>query len=188
MSDTEFLNGKVLVAMPGMGDPRFERSVVYMCAHSSDGAMGLIVNKPASDLTFDELLSQLGIDTDAPDRAPQIYMGGPVENGRGFVLHSGEYALEGSTMQVDNGFGMTATVDILRDIAQGKGPDEALLALGYAGWGPGQLEGELRSHGWLTVDADAALVFDTDPEVRWEAALARLGIDPRLLSAEGGQA
>lgn len=187
-SKPEFLNGKMLIAMPGMGDPRFERAVIYLCAHSPDGAMGLMINKPARELSFRDLLKQLGIETGKGPASPPIFFGGPVEHGRGFVLHTGDYNAEGSTMEVDNGFGMTATVDILRDIATGHGPRAALLALGYSGWGPGQLEGELRANGWLAVDADEELIFETAPGQRWEKALGRLGIDPRLLSASGGRA
>jgi len=186
--DIDFLDGKMLVAMPSMGDPRFERSLIYMCAHSDDGAMGLIVNKPAHELTFPDLLKQLDIETSDRKSSPPIYVGGPVEHGRGFVLHSGDYNAEGSTMRVTDGFGMTATIDILKDIALGQGPRHALLALGYAGWGPGQLEDELRMNGWLICDADEALIFATDPAKRWDAALAQIGIDPRLLSSEGGSA
>ena len=184
----EFLDGKMLVAMPGMGDLRFEKAVIYMCAHSSDGALGLMVNKPASELTFPDLLKQLDIETSDKAESTPIYFGGPVEHGRGFVLHTGDYDVEGSTMRVDGRFGMTATVDILKDIAMGRGPRQSLLALGYAGWGPGQLEGEIQMNGWLTCDADEALIFGTKPAERWEAALAQLGIDPRLLSSEGGRA
>ena len=191
MSDdgSEFLDGKMLVAMPGMGDMRFERAVIYMCAHSGEGAMGLMINKPAKELAFPDLLEQLGIETgEKADGGPPIYFGGPVEHGRGFVLHTVDYDSEGSTMRVDARFGMTATVDILKDIAEGRGPRKALLALGYSGWGPGQLEDELRRNGWLTCDADEALIFGTEPGGRWEAAMARIGIDPRLLSSEGGSA
>ena len=186
---SEFLDGKMLVAMPGMGDMRFERAVIYMCAHSGEGAMGLMVNKPARELSFPDLLEQLGIETgETGEGGPPIYFGGPVEHGRGFVLHTVDYDSEGSTMRVDARFGMTATVDILKDIAEGRGPRKALLALGYSGWGPGQLEDELRRNGWLICDADEALIFGTEPGGRWEAAMNRIGIDPRLLSSEGGSA
>ncbi|MFQ5623141.1 MAG: YqgE/AlgH family protein [Paracoccaceae bacterium] len=184
----KFLDGKLLVAMPGMGDTRFERAVIFMCAHSDDGAMGLIVNKPAPDLRFVDLLEQLGIDAESPQSAIRVHFGGPVEHGRGFVLHSAEYSSSEATMAVSDEFGMTATVDILRDIAAGRGPQRSLLALGYAGWGPGQLEAELQANGWLTCDASADLVFGTGDVAKWEAALASIGIDPRMLSAEGGRA
>ena len=144
------LSGKLLIAMPGMSDPRFDRSVVYICAHSEDGAMGLIVNKPAPDLELSDLLGQLSLETPADTAPTQVFFGGPVEHGRGFVLHSSDYGGSSSTLQVDERFGMTATLDILEDMAQGKGPEHAILALGYAGWGPGQIESELQQNGWLT--------------------------------------
>ena len=186
-NEAEFLTGKLLVAMPGMGDPRFAKAVIFMCEHSSGGAMGLMVNKPAPELRFGDLLRQLKIEANAK-AGTQIYFGGPVEHGRGFVLHSSDYDLAESTMNVTSCFGMTATVDVLRDIAEGTGPQKALLALGYSGWAPGQLEGELQANGWLTCDADEALIFATEPGQRWDAAMKKIGIDPRLLSAEGGRA
>lgn len=182
------LAGQFLIAMPGMGDPRFVRSVVFLCAHSGDGAMGLIVNKPAPDLYFSDLLEQLGIEPGAGGRAIRVHVGGPVETGRGFVLHSGEYAVADATLKVDERFGMTATLDILEDISQGQGPADCLLALGYAGWGPGQLEGELARNGWLTCPARPEIVFATPDEQKWAAALQSMGISPSLLSAEGGRA
>ena len=186
--NTVNLCGKLLIAMPGMGDPRFEKSVVYMCAHSDDDAMGLIINKPTPEVTFPKLLAQLSIDgaKDAPDT--RIYFGGPVELGRGFVLHSGEYHLEDMTLTVDDRFGMTATRDVLMDMVAGKGPDKALLALGYSGWGAGQLEGELQQNGWLTCDATPEVVFDVPDADKWVAALKLLGIDPFMLSATAGRA
>jgi len=189
MTDTpKFLDGQLLIAMPGMGDPRFERAVIFMCAHSTDGAMGLMINNPAPDLRFSDLLSQLDIDTDSdvPDR--EVFFGGPVEHGRGFVLHSRDYELDGSTMLVDERYGMTATVEILQDMSRGEGPDHSLMTLGYAGWGPGQLEDEIQRNGWLTCTAPPSLVFDIKAPRKWEAALTSAGIDPRLLSAEGGRA
>ncbi|WP_421701661.1 YqgE/AlgH family protein [Aliiroseovarius sp.] len=182
------LSGQLLIAMPGMGDPRFEKSVVFLCAHSAEGAMGLIVNKPTSDLALDDLLDQLDIDKGEGSRGIGVFFGGPVETGRGFVLHSRDYHGSPSTLQVDEAFSMTATRDILEDIARGLGPAQSLAALGYAGWAPGQLEGELQQNAWLTVDADEAIVFSADIGGKWSAALAKLGIDPLLLSAEGGRA
>lgn len=182
------LDGKLLIAMPSMGDPRFEKAVIYICAHSDDGAMGLIVNKPAKDLKFDDLLEQLKIKSDRPIEGVDVFYGGPVEYGRGFVLHSQDYDTKDSTLSVNDEFGMTATLDILEDISNGEGPDACLLALGYAGWGPGQLEDEIRANGWLTCDADQKLVFSKDPKGKWLAALDTLGIDPRMLSAAGGSA
>lgn len=184
----EFLEGQFLVAMPGMGDPRFEHTVIYLCAHSADGAMGLIVNKPAPDVRFGDLLEQLDISADGDLGNQQVYFGGPVEHGRGFVLHSDEYFVPDSTLKIEGGVSMTATVDILKDIAGSKGPRMSLMTLGYAGWGPGQLESELQANGWLSCDADDEIIFEMRPEKKWEAALQQIGIDPRLLSAEGGRA
>lgn len=182
------LSGKLLIAMPGMGDPRFEHSVVFLCAHSPEGAMGLIVNKPARDLTFDRLADQLGIARTDRSREIRVHFGGPVEHARGFVLHSADYQGSGSTMRVDEKFGMTATVDILEAIAAGRGPAASLLALGYAGWGPGQLEHEILANGWLTCDAAPELVFaDRDAE-KWSRALKTMGVDPLTLSAAAGRA
>ena len=187
-TDLAHLDGKLLIAMPGMGDPRFEKSLIYMCAHSEDGAMGLIINKPAIDLQFSDLLEQLKITPGQSLRPIEIHFGGPVEHGRGFVLHSKDYIAEDSTLEVSDEFGMTATLDILEDISQGNGPDACLLALGYAGWGPGQLEDEIRENGWLTCDADAALIFSVSNQDKWREAIESLGIDPRMLSATGGSA
>jgi putative transcriptional regulator len=186
--DARFLDGQLLIAMPGMGDPRFERSVIFMCAHSAGGAMGLIVNKPADELSFADLLAQLKIAASVDLRATRVHFGGPVEHGRGFVLHSAEYSVADSSLCVSPEFAMTATVDILQDMAKGEGPSRALLALGYAGWGPGQLEGEIQANGWLTAPADMDLVFGARDADKWGDALRSISIDPRLLSAEGGRA
>jgi len=177
-----------LIAMPSMGDTRFERSLIYMCAHSEDGAMGLIVNKPAPNLKFDDLLQQLDIEVAGNKNPIRVHFGGPVEHGRGFVLHSPDYESKESTLVVDDRFGMTATLDIIEDISNGEGPDSCLLALGYAGWGPGQLEGELQANGWLTCDASPEIVFSADNGEKWAAALGTLGISPSLLSPTGGYA
>lgn len=182
------LSGQILIAMPGMGDPRFDRTVIYMCAHSEDGAMGLIINKPAEDLEFSELLERLDINAAPGMAAPAIHIGGPVEHARGFVLHSADYQAEGATLRVDERIAMTATLDVLEDIARGAGPNSALLALGYSGWGPGQLEGEIARNGWLTGAASAELIFSADDGGKWSAALQELGIDPLLLSAAAGRA
>jgi putative transcriptional regulator len=184
----DFLDGQLLISMPGMGDSRFERAVIFLCAHSAEGAMGLIVNKPAPELRFVDLLGQLKIPCRGVPPETRVHFGGPVEHGRGFVLHSSEYEVEGSTLKVGEAFGMTATVEILRDMAQGTGPARALLALGYAGWGPGQLESEIQANGWLTAPAAPELVFGAQDAGKWAAALKSLSIDPRLLSAEGGRA
>lgn len=182
------LSGKLLIAMPGMGDPRFEKSVIYLCAHSDDGAMGLIVNKPAPDLSFRNLLRQLDIPMSDASRDIRVHFGGPVEHGRGFVLHSGDYESRNTTLKVDDRFGMTATLDILEAMASGAGPQSSLLALGYSGWGPGQLEAEIRQNGWLTCEASPEIVFSPDDNAKWARALKVLGIDPLSLSAAAGRA
>ena len=186
--DASSLSGKLLIAMPGMGDPRFERSVVFVCAHSSDGALGLIVNKPSREIKFRDLLEQLEIPQGGQTPEIKVHFGGPVENGRGFVLHSADYTSEVSTLMIEPHFGMTATLDILQEIAQGKGPSSALLALGYAGWGPGQLEAELQANGWLVCDASDELVFGVSDAGKWSAALASIGVDALALSSAGGHA
>lgn len=186
--DASTLNGQLLIAMPGMGDPRFEKSVVFMCAHSEDGALGLIVNKPSPELEFSALLQQFDIDVAPPNRNIRVHFGGPVEHGRGFVLHTGDYQSSEATLKVDDSFGMTATLDVLEDIARGTGPNSALLALGYSGWGPGQLEDEILQNGWLTCDASPELVFGANDDGKWEAALKTLGVDALTLSATAGRA
>jgi putative transcriptional regulator len=187
-SESLDLKGKLLIAMPGMGDPRFDRSVVFICAHTDDETLGLIVNKPAPAIGFRDLLEQLSIESgpDCPDMG--VHFGGPVENGRGFVLHSAEYTARSATLKVNSEFSMTATLDVLEDMAKGKGPARTMLMLGYAGWGPGQLENELMRNGWLTCDATPELVFDADDSTKWERALKTLGIDAVNLSAAAGRA
>jgi putative transcriptional regulator len=182
------LTGQLLLAMPGMGDPLFENSVIYICSHEVGGAMGLIVNKPAVDLSLSDVLDQIadGAPEDTSDLG--VYFGGPVETGRGFVLHSDDYRSAIKTQCVAGGFALTATLDVLEDIAVGKGPDKALLMLGHAGWGPDQLEGEIVRNGWLTCKADPALVFDLPDDRKWSAALQSMGIDPTGLSAVAGRA
>lgn len=187
MSDIN-LNGHLLIAMPGMGDSRFALSVVLICAHSSDGAMGLIVNKPASGLVLGELLDQLQITGQSDARHLPVHFGGPVESGRGFVLHDIGYHSSISTLKVNETFAMTATLDVLEDITEGRGPAQRIVALGYAGWGPGQLEEEIAQNAWLTTRADLDLVFNTPDPIKWEAALKCLGISALALSAEAGHA
>ena len=182
------LDGKLLVAMPGMGDPRFEKTVILICAHSAEGAMGLIVNRPARDLTFGNLLEQLSIPRVPTGRDIRIHSGGPVERGRGFVLHSPDYAGGPATMRIGAEYGMTATLDILEALARGEGPARVLLALGYSGWGPGQLENEILANGWLVADAPEDLVFSPDDAGKWAGALRAMGIDPLTLSAMAGRA
>jgi putative transcriptional regulator len=190
-----YLDGRLLIAMPVMGDPRFERSVIYLCAHSSEGAMGIMVNRPAGSIDFPELLVQLNIinkddEIKLPEDAEtmQVLRGGPVDTGRGFVLHSSDFYLDNATLPIDDKICLTATVDILKAIANGKGPKHAILALGYAGWGPGQLENEIQSNGWLHCDADPELVFGDEVEEKYDRALRKIGIDPGMLSGEAGHA
>lgn len=182
-----YLAGQLLVAMPSMQDPRFVKTVIYMCAHNADGAMGLVVNRALNVLSFAELLDQLDIDVATGTDDSKVYFGGPVETGRGFVLHSPDYCQDG-TLVVNDRIALTATVDILRAIAAGRGPRRHLLALGYAGWGPGQLDSEIRANGWLHVDADEDLVFDARINSKWERAMAKIGIDPMMLSETAGHA
>ncbi len=182
-----YLTGNLLIAMPSMRDPRFARTVVYLCAHNEDGAMGLVVNRLVGAITFPDLLSQLQIESGPEAEKIRVHFGGPVESGRGFVLHSGEYAQEG-TLQVNDDVALTATIDILRDIAAGGGPRQRLMALGYAGWGPGQLDLEIQHNGWLHAGPEEALVFDDDLDSKWERAIATLGIDVSMLSEEAGRA
>ena len=182
------LAGQILIAMPGMADPRFERSVILVCAHSAEGAMGLIVNKPLEDLSFSSLLDQLAIPRAPQGRDIRVQFGGPVERGRGFVLHSADWVAGGATLAVPGGYGMTATLDILQALAAGGGPGKALLALGYSGWGPGQLEAEIGRNDWLTCQAPDSLIFAADDSGKWSAALKGMGIDPLTLSAAAGRA
>ncbi len=198
MTETDaegFLNGQLLVAMPGATDTNFERSVVYVCAHSGDGAMGIVINRPAEHLNFVDLLQQLDlIPEDKAINVPpnleymSVFVGGPVETGRGFVLHSADYFSADSTLAIDGRVCLTATVDILRAIAQGAGPHHSLLALGYAGWAPGQLESEIQANGWLTCPGDAELVFDPRTDEKYALALAKMGVDPSFLVTQAGNA
>jgi putative transcriptional regulator len=171
-----------------MPDPRFERSVIFICAHSGEGAMGLIINKPVEGLSFREMMEklQIGVTTNTPDRP--ILFGGPVQTGRGFVLHSGEFESQDSTMPVTDDISLTATLDILRAIASGQGPQKSLFALGYAGWDGGQIEDEIRANGWVHCDADNAIIFDDVLDDKWSRALKKLGIDMSGLSAHTGRA
>ncbi|HXL99450.1 MAG TPA: YqgE/AlgH family protein [Rhizomicrobium sp.] len=185
---TNFLEGKLLIALPGMSDPRFEKTVIFMCAHSTDGAMGLIVNKPVEGLGFHDMMARLGLRTTANTPDFPVLFGGPVETGRGFVLHSGDYESNESTMPVSQDISLTATLDILRAMAEGRGPEKAIFALGYAGWGAGQIENEIRLNGWIHCDADNAILFDAEMSGKWSAALRKLGIDLSGLSANAGRA
>ncbi len=190
-----FLDGQMLIAMPAMTDDRFARAVIYVCAHSSEGAMGIVVNQPAQNVKFPDLLVQLEV-IPASERIQlptmaadvKVLKGGPVETGRGFVLHSSDFFIENSTLPIDEGICLTATLDILKAIARGNGPHEAVLALGYAGWAPGQLEQEIQQNGWLHCTADQDLIFGNDIEHKYERALRKLGIDLAMLSSEAGHA
>jgi putative transcriptional regulator len=181
------LTGMLLVAMPGMADERFARSLVYLCAHSEQGAMGLIVNQPASSVLFPTIIEQLGIAATIDVSSTPVHVGGPVESSRGFVLHSPDYVRE-STLVIDRNFALTATVDILKAMAAGDGPRRSVFALGYAGWAPGQLDSEIQRNGWLITDADAEIVYDLDNKTKWERAMRAMGIDPALLSTSAGHA
>jgi putative transcriptional regulator len=180
------LTGQLLVAMPQMADPRFARSVVYLCAHSADGAMGLVINRLIDSLTFDSLLEQIGVERTGGGSMP-IHFGGPVESSRGFVLHTTDY-LQDSSLVIEDEIALTATIDVLKAIARGEGPRRRVLALGYAGWAAGQLDAEIQANGWLLVPADLDLVFGIENETKWERAIAKIGIDLTLLSSEAGHA
>ncbi len=182
------LAGKLLIAMPDMADPRFAGTVILMWSHSAEGGMGLIINRPKPDVRFADLLEQLEIPQIAGAPTPPVHFGGPVEQQRGFVLHSADYGCVEGTLKIDPQFRMTATMQALEDIGQGRGPSSALFALGYAGWGPGQLEYEISQNGWLTCPPTEKLVFGTPNDKKWAAALKLMGIDPLLLSATAGHA
>ncbi|MBX7249648.1 MAG: YqgE/AlgH family protein [Caulobacteraceae bacterium] len=185
----EFLNGKLLIAMPGIGDPRFERAVILVCLHAPEQAMGVRINAPHEDMTLDAILDKLGIEGRARNARQAVLKGGPVERDRGYVIHSDDYEVDGSTLQVAEGLCLTATRDILETLTEGHElPRRAVLALGYAGWGAGQLELELRENVWLTAPADPDLIFDPDHETKWDRALARIGVHPAMLSGEAGRA
>jgi putative transcriptional regulator len=189
-----YLDGQLLIAMPVITDRRFARAVIYICAHSAEGAMGLIINQRAPNIRFSELLRRLSIT--APDRGDaaneridlDVHVGGPVETERGFVLHSADYYTADSTLPIDEGVSLTATIDILKAIARGKGPDRAILALGYSGWRPGQLETEIQANGWLNCPADPDLLFDRDLDQKYGRALSKIGVDPSHLVADAGHA
>ncbi len=194
-SGVGYLDGQLLIAMPVMDDERFARSVIYLCAHSSEGAMGIIVNRPAGSIDFPQLLVQLDIINKAdqiklPGSAEEmkVLKGGPVDTGRGFVLHSSDFFIKDATLPIDDGICLTATLDILKAIAAGAGPKHAILALGYAGWAPGQLENEIQHNGWLHCPADPDLIFGRDAEDKYQRALDKIGIDLAMLSNEAGHA
>jgi putative transcriptional regulator len=193
--DEGYLDGQILVAMPTIQDERFNRSVIYLCAHSSEGAMGIIVNQPAPDIRFSDLLVQLDvipgeglIELPKYGEVVRVLKGGPVETQRGFVLHSADYFIQDSTLPIHGGICLTATLDILKAIANGSGPESAVLALGYAGWAPGQLESEIQANGWLNCEADSSLIFGANADQKYDLALKKIGIDLGKLSSEAGHA
>jgi putative transcriptional regulator len=190
-----FLDGQMLIASPGMQDERFSRTLIYLCAHSSEGAMGIVVNQPAANISFPDLLVKLDVIPKAdkiqlPPSAGDVTVlkGGPVETERGFVLHSADFFIEDSTLPIDEGVCLTATLDILKAIARGNGPVSAILALGYAGWSPGQLENELQHNGWLHCSPDPELIFGADIGTKYDRAMQKIGVRPGMLSSDIGHA
>ena len=181
------LTGKLLISMPSLEDERFYKTVIYMCAHSSEGAMGIIINKKIDYDLYPDLLEQLGIDKPLGSKKLYVRYGGPVESGRGFVLHSDEVTQK-ETLSINKGIALTSTSEFFEDLSKGNGPKNSILALGYAGWGPGQLDLELKANGWLQVLGDKELIFDTQLDKKWEAAIGRLGVDPSMLSSNIGHA
>jgi putative transcriptional regulator len=190
VSGPSYLSGQLLVAMPTMGDRRFRRSVIYMCSHSADGAMGLIVNQRSADVTLADLVEQLGLGEAGAEAflEQSVLTGGPVSTERGFVLHTNDYFAEEATLAIGDGICLTATIEILKAMAAGQGPRRSVLALGYAGWAPGQLEAEIGANGWLHCPADRDLIFDTDLELKYVRALSKIGIELSHLHSEAGHA
>ena len=186
-TNPSYLTGQILIAMPAMTDPRFTKSVIYICVHNEEGAMGLVVNKTIDSLAFPELLKQLDIGVHGIIGDRPIYHGGPLDTGRGFILHSLDYQQD-STISITEGLGLTVTIDVLSDIAENRGPAQSLLALGYAGWGPNQLDDEIQQNAWLQSSADRELIFNLQNDKKWEYAISSIGIDLSLLSAETGHA
>lgn len=187
MIDANFLTGQLLIAMPAMDDPRFAQSVIIICAHTDDGAMGIVLNRPLAKPSFEALLQQLDVEPTPPARQIRLCEGGPVDHGRGFVLHTNDWTGDGS-LQVADDLALTASLDILQEIAHGRGPREGLLALGYASWGPGQLDQEMQDNVWLSAPAALDVLFDADYDTKWRRAMAILRVDPLLLSAVAGHA
>ena len=187
MFEAEFLTGKLLIAMPAMEDPRFAQSVILICAHTDEGAMGIVLNRPLAKPSFEALLQQLDVEPTPPARQIRLCEGGPVDHGRGFVLHTTDWTGDGS-LQVAGDLALTASLDILQEIAQGRGPKQGLLALGYASWGPGQLDREMHENVWLTAPTEPSVLFDEEYETKWRRAMAILRVDPLLLSGSAGHA
>ncbi len=186
-----YLSGKLLLAMPQLGDPRFYKSVIFICSHDENGAMGLVINNTLPDVKFRDLLEQLEITSDIQVEIESLSLpvmgGGPVDGARGFLLHSSEFVRK-NTVKVNEAYGITGTVDALRDVASGNGPAQKLFILGYAGWEAGQLEAEIRENAWMIVDPDPDLIYHDDPGVKWDMGMAKLGFDPAMLSSEVGNA
>ena len=185
--DIKTLTGKLLLAMPAMGDTRFQKAVIFMCAHDENGAMGIVVNHPMQGVDAKELFSQLDIDTDQVNENIVVMSGGPVEKARGFILHSNDFKQE-DTIEIDSSFSVTGTVDALKAVATGDGPEKMIFALGYAGWSAGQLDDEMQQNAWLIVDPDQDLIFGSAPDDLWAMAVKKLGIDPGMLSMSAGRA
>ncbi|GAC1342607.1 MAG: YqgE/AlgH family protein [Acetobacteraceae bacterium] len=185
--DDPYLTGQLLIAMPAMEDPRFAQSVILLCAHTDEGAMGIVLNRPLAKPTFEALLHQLDVQPTPPARQIRLCQGGPVDHGRGFVLHTNDWTGDGS-LRVDENLALTASLDVLQEIAKGRGPREGLLALGYASWGPGQLDREIQENVWLSAPPPVELLFDADYDTKWRRALGILHIDPLLLSGAAGHA
>jgi putative transcriptional regulator len=181
------MTGQLLIAMPTMTTPHFAQAVIYVCAHTKDGAMGIVLNRPLSSPSFGDLLEQLEVTPVPPARQINLFRGGPVDAARGFVLHTTDWTGDGSLM-VDQGVALTASLDVLKAIADGGGPERGFLALGYAGWGPGQLDREIQDNAWLSAPASLDLLFDTQHETKWRRAMAILKVDPILLSGSAGHA
>lgn len=190
-SSDHYLTGKLLLAMPNMGDPRFHRAVIFVCAHDEQGAMGLVINHIMPSIEFNDLVKQLKVESDIKVNFEaldlEVMYGGPVESARGFLLHSGDFSRD-DTMRVDGSYGVTGTVDALKDVASGKGPNDLLFMLGYAGWDAGQLDIEIQESAWLVVDPDQDLIFGSDPSDKWTRGINKLGIDPAMLSGLSGNA
>ena len=182
-----YLTGQLLIAMPSMDDERFAQSVILLCAHTDEGALGIVLNRPLAKPTFEALLAQLDVQPTPPARQILLCQGGPVDHGRGFVLHTADWTGDGS-LRVDDNLALTASLDVLQEIASGRGPKQGLLALGYASWGPGQLDQEMQDNVWLSTPAPVELLFDADYDTKWRRALGILRIDPLLLSSAAGHA
>lgn len=182
-----FFGGQCLIAMPGMADERFDRAVIYVCTHTTEGAMGLVINRPIKEITFSSLLSQLNIEQPEMEHKPPILAGGPMDVVRGFVLHSSEYASD-ATLPMNDMTSLTVTTEVIRDISKGFGPMNFLITLGYAGWDAGQLEQEIKENAWLPVEASSKLLFEMTPDEKWSFALKAMGVDPAMLSTHQGKA